>query len=144
MYSVLDQFVKSACIMDTSLAQAAVDWTFEQTEKLECCREFARTLTNFLGINDSTACLAELWLAVTKAQCRMRGLTGEDVDLQSMGYCHAPPRPMEDIQKMNPYMLESLKIQIAVVKEMVPLFTALDERLGSSVGNLCEQVSTLL
>ena len=130
--------------MDVLLAQAAAGWSIEETEKLECCRETARTLSNFLGISDTTACLAELWLVITKAQCRVSGLTGEIVTLASMGTNHVPPRPLRDIKSMNPYMVQSLRIAMPIMKEMMPKILALDKSLGSNLIDLCAQVNELL
>ena len=108
-------------------------------DHLEAAREGCRNLCLRIGLGPHTACLGQLWCSITAAQVQMRGLPGDDIDVQSMG---VPSRvsSFDTLNKLNCYQRFYLHKDLKALEDLLPVFQSMAPELIQEVSKLLKEV----
>ena len=122
------------------IVDATANWTEEERERLEACREMCRTVCCQLGLSQDTAKLGDLWTMLTKVGCLRTGCPGYDIHVSGMGRLPMVLCEMKELKKINPYHMVAFQRELQIAKKLLPELRSVDPHFFSAVEDLLDNV----
>eukprot|EP00435_Cladocopium_sp_Y103_P062639 s659_g24.t1 len=139
--AMLEALLLLAC----QIAPEVANWSPQQQDRLEACREFCRSVCTELGRTPKTECLATLWILITMVQCKLGGTSGHDIDASGMACPSvALGEPSELLKKMNPYRRRAFKKDIEIINDVLPGLEPFDPLLFKEVLSLSAENDNMI
>lgn len=127
----------------TAIAVEVATWSPRQQDRLECCREFCRSVCAIFGHDEKTACLANLWIVLTMIDCRLGGCSGSDIDITGMALPKTS-RPWNEWDKLNYYQHVQFSKEIYIMQNVLPQLSPHAPELLEDVLTLCKEIKAMM